>query len=259
MISIKDNLDKIKTQINQACQKSMPLFSIDQLNATQTQLTSNIKQTVTLLAVSKKKPSETIKQAYLCGQKDFGENYLQEALYKIEQLIEFTDICWHFIGPIQSNKTKQIAKNFAWVHSVDREKVALRLNQHLNEGLNGNKKLNICLQVNINNEASKSGLNEEQVLSLAEVINNCDRLTLRGLMAIPEKNACKETYQKIQQLYNSLNDKYSTVDTLSLGMSNDLDIAIAHGSTMVRIGTAIFGTREHTNDQSPSQLITRNT
>jgi hypothetical protein len=244
MINIKDNLNKIKAQINIARQRHNHLLMPDMPNTDKGSLDSQSNAPVVLLAVSKRKPSETIEQAYLCGQKDFGENYLQEAIDKISQLSSLTDICWHFIGPIQSNKTKQIAKNFAWVHSVDREKVALRLNQHLNDDLNGNKQLNICLQVNINNEASKSGLNKEQVLSLAEIINNCDRLTLRGLMAIPEKNACMETYQKIQQLYNSLKCKYATVDTLSLGMSNDLDIAIAHGSTMVRIGTAIFGARE---------------
>jgi pyridoxal phosphate enzyme (YggS family) len=244
MISIKDNLDKIKAQINQACQKNSHLFTASKLTTNKEHISLKENSPITLIAVSKKKPSKAIEQAYLCGQKDFGENYLQEAINKIGQLSALTDICWHFIGPIQSNKTKQIAQNFTWVHSVDREKVALRLNQHLNDDLKSNKQLNICLQVNINNEASKSGINEEQVLSLAEIISNCDRLTLRGLMAIPEKNASTDTYKKIQQLYNSLKCKYATVDTLSLGMSSDLDIAIAHGSTMVRIGTAIFGARE---------------
>jgi pyridoxal phosphate enzyme (YggS family) len=244
MINIKDNLNKIKAQIDIACQKSNRLLAASQTRNEEESSNREEMSPVTLLAVSKTKPSKVIKQAYLCGQKDFGENYLQEAVDKIEQLSALSDICWHFIGPIQSNKTKQIAQNFAWVHSVDREKVALRLNQHLLEESGSNKVLNICLQVNINNEASKSGLSEAHVLSLAEIINNCDRLTLRGLMAIPEKNADADTYQKMQQLYHLLQSKYATVDTLSLGMSNDLDIAIAHGSTMVRIGTAIFGARE---------------
>jgi hypothetical protein len=196
-----------------------------------------------LLAVSKTKPSSLIEQAYFAGQVNFGENYLQEALQKIGELSSLTDLIWHFIGPIQSNKTKQIASNFSWVHSVDREKIALRLNQHLNEHHNHNTPLNICLQVNISDEASKSGTSTEDLLSLAEVVNNCDNLLLRGLMAIPEKNAANTCYQAIQQLFAQLKSLYPSVDTLSLGMSNDLDTAIAHGSTMVRVGTDIFGER----------------
>jgi hypothetical protein len=196
-----------------------------------------------LLAVSKTKPSSLIEQAYFAGQVNFGENYLQEALQKIGELSSLTDLIWHFIGPIQSNKTKQIASNFSWVHSVDREKIALRLNQHFNEHHNHDTPLNICLQVNISDEASKSGTSTEDLLSLAEVVNNCDNLLLRGLMAIPEKNAANTCYQAIQQLFAQLKSLYPSVDTLSLGMSNDLDTAIAHGSTMVRVGTDIFGER----------------
>ena len=239
MINIKDNLDKIKAQIQQACQLSGRLIP--------SQMTSELSipaaLPVSLLAVSKTKPASLVEQAYLAGQYDFGENYLQEALEKIAILAHIPALNWHFIGPIQSNKTKLIASNFSWVHSVDREKIALRLNQHIKDDDGHNTPLNICLQVNISNEESKSGISIEQVFSLAEIVNNCDKLTLRGLMAIPEKNATKACYEQMQQLFNQLKKLYPSVDTLSLGMSNDLDKAVAHGSTMVRIGTAIFGAR----------------
>jgi hypothetical protein len=234
MINIQDNLAKINARISESCIKN------DRLGpdpATSSALP------VSLLAVSKTKPSSFIEQAYFAGQVNFGENYLQEALQKINELSTLTDLVWHFIGPIQSNKTKQIANNFSWVHSVDREKVALRLNQHLNEHDNHNTPLNICLQVNINHEASKSGTSAKAVFALAEVVNNCDNLILRGLMAIPEKNATNTCYQAIEQLFAQLKSSYPSIDTLSLGMSNDLNIAIAHGSTMVRVGTDIFGER----------------
>lgn len=235
MINIKDNLDKIKAQILQACQQSNRIIS----QASSSELTSP----VTLLAVSKTKPTALIEQAYQAGQRDFGENYLQEAVEKVQQLSHLPEINWHFIGPIQSNKTKLIASNFSWVHSIDREKIALRLNQHLNDDNCHNTPLNVCLQVNISNEESKSGVTVKQIFDLAEVVNNCDKLNLRGLMAIPEKNAPDSCYQQMQELFNQLQSKYPSVDTLSLGMSNDLDKAVAHGSTMVRIGTAIFGAR----------------
>jgi len=239
MINIKDNLDKIKAQIQQACQLSGRLTQSS---------SSEPVQPVTLLAVSKTKPIALIEQAYLAGQSHFGENYLQEAIDKIAQLSHFPQLCWHFIGPIQSNKTKQIASNFTWVHTLDREKIALRLNQHLHdlpqqESQNQDTLLNVCLQVNISGESSKSGLKINEVLNLAETVNNCDKLVLRGLMAIPEKNAKEQSYLQLQQLFNELKTKYPSVDTLSLGMSNDLSVAIKHGSTMVRIGTAIFGSR----------------
>ena len=201
--------------------------------------------------MSKTKPASAVEQAYLAGQRDFGENYLQEAVEKIAQLSHLPEISWHFIGPIQSNKTKQIAKNFTWVHSVDRAKVAIRLNAHLNEYLSEINQphncqdisLNICLQVNISEESSKSGIMASELFSLAEVVDNCDKLTLRGLMAIPEKNTGLASYEKMQHLFKKLQAQYPTVDTLSMGMSNDLSIAIAHGSTMVRVGSAIFGER----------------
>ncbi len=226
MTNIKDNLDKVKAQISKACHHS-----------------HRVKNSVQLLAVSKTKPIELIEQAYISGQHHFGENYLQEALDKIKQLSHLPKLCWHYIGPIQSNKTKQIATNFSWVHSVDREKIALRLNNHLNDINCQDTPLNICLQVNISDEESKSGVAIEQVFSLAEIVNNCDKLALRGLMAIPHKNAPKSSYKEMYQVFTTLKKMYPSVDTLSLGMSNDLDIAIDSGSTMVRIGTAIFGKR----------------
>ncbi|MBU2871990.1 YggS family pyridoxal phosphate-dependent enzyme [Colwellia sp. E2M01] len=235
MINIKNNIDKIKAQIQQACQENVRL--------TADAGSANIPSPVTLLAVSKTKPAELIEQAHLAGQNDFGENYLQEAIDKITQLAHLPQLTWHFIGPIQSNKTKQIAHNFSWVHSIDRERIALRLNQHLTEDGSHNTPLNVCLQVNISNEASKSGVAIKDVFTLAEIVNNCDKLTLRGLMAVPEKNADKACYQEMQILFAQLKKTYPSVDTLSLGMSSDLEQAIAHGSTMVRIGTAIFGER----------------
>lgn len=238
MINIKANLDKIKAQIVQACQQSGRLISSTQKNGMQLP--------VLLLAVSKTKPVKSIEEAYLAGQRDFGENYLQEAVEKVELLKHLPEITWHFIGPIQSNKTKMIANNFSWVHSIDREKVALRLNQHLIDN-NNNTQLNVCLQVNISNEDSKSGINIEDVYTLAEIVHNCDKLSLRGLMAVPQKGAPSSCYQQLQSVFEELQQKYKSVDTLSLGMSSDLDVAVKHGSTMVRIGTAIFGERTYTN------------
>ena len=247
MNKIKENIKKIKQQIEQACQ------TIHGPNDEESTASSNNRQNpVTLLAVSKTKPASAVEQAYLAGQHDFGENYLQEAVEKIAQLSHLPSLCWHFIGPIQSNKTKQIAKNFTWVHSVDRAKVAIRLNTHFTEYLSETSHsnncqdtaLNICLQVNISEESSKSGIMASELFSLAEVVENCDKLTLRGVMAIPEKNTGVASYEKMQHLFKKLQAQYPTVDTLSMGMTNDLDIAIAHGSTMVRIGRAIFGERD---------------
>lgn len=237
MINIKNNIDKVKAQILQSCKNTDRIITKNSQDES--------ASPVTLLAVSKTKPAEYVEQAYLAGQHSFGENYLQEAIAKISQLTHLPAISWHFIGPIQSNKTKQIAQNFSWVHSVDREKIILRLNQHLQEEVCRNTPLNICLQVNISKEASKSGIPAEQVLSLANIVNNCEKLTLRGIMAIPEKNAEDTCYEQMQNLFNQLKSKYPSVDTLSLGMSNDLNKAISYGSTMVRIGTAIFGSREN--------------
>ena len=247
MNKIKQNIEKIKQQIDQACHATYQTS-----NQESKSFSNNKQKPITLLAVSKTKPASAVEQAYLAGQRDFGENYLQEAIEKIAQLSHLPDLCWHFIGPIQSNKTKQIAKNFTWVHSVDRAKIATRLNAHFKEYLSETSQpnycqdtsLNICLQVNISEESSKSGIMASELFSLAEVVDNCDKLTLRGLMAIPEKNTGLASYEKMQHLFKKLQAQYPTVDTLSMGMSNDLSMAITHGSTMVRIGRAIFGERD---------------
>ncbi|WOT04271.1 YggS family pyridoxal phosphate-dependent enzyme [Shewanella youngdeokensis] len=201
---------------------------------------------VKLLAVSKTKPNSQIIDAYKAGQRLFGENYVQEAEAKILSLsADYPDIEWHFIGPLQSNKTKIIASRCDWMHTVDRQKIALRLNEQRPDTL---QPLNVCIQVNISQEASKSGVNAVDVLSLAQQIDALPNLTLRGLMAIPsahvDSHTATEELAALQQLYQSLAAQYSSVDTLSVGMSNDLELAVAHGSTMVRIGSAIFGARD---------------
>ncbi|NMP31085.1 YggS family pyridoxal phosphate-dependent enzyme [Thalassotalea sp. M1531] len=222
-MNIKDNLSQIHQQISQACKQ-----------------TNRSPEQVKLLAVSKTKPSELVMQAYQAGQRHFGENYVQEAVDKVAQLSHLSDICWHFIGPIQSNKTKLIAENFSWVHSVDRIKIATRLNDQRSSQ---DTPLNICLQVNISEEEAKSGVNLSELPQLAQYVSNCEHLKLRGLMAIPQKNAPISVFNQMNQLFTDLKKQYSTIDTLSMGMSNDLEPAIAAGSTMVRIGTAIFGQR----------------
>ena len=224
MTHIKENLDAINLQISQACQ--LANRSIDE---------------VCLLAVSKTKSTEFIQQAYEGGQRAFGESYIQEAVEKIQQLAHLSDISWHFIGPIQSNKSRLIAENFSWVHSVDREKIIHRLNEQRS---NQDTPLNVCLQVNISDEMAKSGINVNELAKYATLIEQCEHLTLRGLMAIPKKNDSQESFKKMAELFTELTLNYPSVDTLSMGMSGDLTEAIANQSTMVRIGTAIFGERE---------------
>lgn len=196
---------------------------------------------VDLLAVSKTKPASLIAEAYRLGQRHFGENYVQEALDKQQQLSAF-NISWHFIGPIQSNKTKLIASNFAWVHSVDRLKIAQRLSEQRPEHL---PPLNICLQVNISGETSKSGIALEELASLAGEVALLPGLRLRGVMAIPEPESDfqrqREPYRQLWQAVHALNNP--EFDTFSYGMSGDLRAAIHEGSTIVRIGTALFGER----------------
>ena len=200
-------------------------------------------RSIQLLAVSKTWPSEQIRELASAGQQNFGENYLQEALIKIEQLQDL-NLTWHFIGPIQSNKTKDIAHYFDWVHSVDRSKIAQRLSKQRPEDF---PPLNVCIQVNIDNEDSKSGINESAVIPLAEQIDLLGNLTLRGLMIIPSKTddieQQRHSFHKAHTLYQQLCAKYPSIDTLSMGMSNDMATAISEGSTMVRIGSAIFGQR----------------
>ena len=197
---------------------------------------------IRLIAVSKGQDYSKIREAFDAGQYIFGENYLQEAINKQEGLKDLK-IEWHFIGPIQSNKCKLIAESFSWVQSVDRIKVANKLNDSLKDQAS----LNICLQVNISNEDSKSGVNIDEIDSLAKHINDLDKLTLRGLMAIPTNTSddeiLKNEYKQLKVVYENLRKKYTSVDTLSMGMSNDYLLAIENGSNLVRIGTKIFGKR----------------
>jgi hypothetical protein len=198
---------------------------------------------VRLLAVSKTKPASDIRTAAGCGQRDFGENYLQEAQRKQSELDDL-DLTWHFIGPIQSNKTRAISQSFDWVHSVDRLKIAQRLND---QRPHHRAPLNVLLQVNIDREASKSGIDPEQVHSLAMQVAGLDRLRLRGLMAIPSIDGAWDqpdnAFARMKQLFDDLRAEHPACDTLSMGMSGDMQAAIAQGSTLVRIGTAIFGER----------------
>ncbi len=195
---------------------------------------------IQLLAVSKTQAADKLRTAFSFGQVAFGENYLQEALDKQQQLSDL-DIEWHFIGPIQSNKTRDISAHFSWVHSVDRLKIAKRLNEQRPAEL---PPLNICLQVNIDGEATKSGVSPEDILTLADEIAALPRLNLRGLMAIPAPKACFEEEYETFTHVRDIMQKIPTMDTLSIGMSGDMEAAIAAGSTIVRVGTAIFGKRE---------------
>ena len=192
---------------------------------------------VTLLAVSKSQPVDAIREAASAGQKAFGENYVQEAIEKMNALPELE---WHLIGPLQSNKTRVVAGRFAWVQTVASEKIARRLSEQRPSSL---RPLNVLIQVNASGEATKSGVRPEEVKSLSEKISEFKGIRLRGLMAIPQPGADRTRYRSVKKLYDSLKDAYG-FDTLSIGMSDDMDVAIAEGSTMVRIGTAIFGARK---------------
>ncbi|CAM5549093.1 YggS family pyridoxal phosphate-dependent enzyme [Pseudomonas fragi] len=195
-----------------------------------------------LLAVSKTKPAAALREAHAAGVRDFGENYLQEARAKQIELADLP-LCWHFIGPIQSNKTRDIAEHFAWVHSVDRLKIAQRLSEQRPADL---PPLNICIQVNVSGEASKSGCTPADLPALAAAISALPRLKLRGLMAIPEPTEDRAeqdaAFAQVRTLQERLN---MGLDTLSMGMSHDLESAIAQGATWVRIGTALFGARDY--------------
>lgn len=204
---------------------------------------------VRLLAVSKTFPAEAVLEAIAAGQRAFGENYLQEALDKmtaVSQALPGRDIEWHFIGPIQSNKTRPIAAHFDWVHTVERIKIAQRLSEQRPEERGP---LNICLQVNISGEVSKSGVTPEELPELARAVARLPRLRLRGLMAIPEPepDVAKQraAFGRLRELAEALRADGMELDTLSMGMSADMGAAIAEGSTMVRIGSAIFGMRKY--------------
>ena len=226
MIDVVGNLSAVRTRVEEACSA----YSRD-VNA------------VTLLAVSKTKPESMVVAAYNAGQRAFGENYVQEGVAKARALAHL-DIEWHFIGPLQSNKTRDVAEHFAWVHGIDREKIARRLSDARPDHL---PPLNVCLQVNVSEEESKSGLHPEAVLALAATISSMPKLRLRGLMAIPapakdfEKQ--RAPFAILRQLLAEQQAHHPTLDTLSMGMSGDLEAAIAEGATIVRIGTDIFGAR----------------
>ena len=200
---------------------------------------------VRLLAVSKLQPAQAVREALAQGQIAFGENYVQEALDKMAALADLRPaVEWHLIGPLQSNKTRAVAEGFDWVHSVDRLKIAQRLSDQRPDHL---PPLNICLQVNISGEPSKSGLLPAEVAEIAPAVAALPRLRLRGLMAIPEPlhglEAQRAPHRALRQLQDDLNRHGLVLDTLSMGMSDDLEAAIAEGSTLVRVGTAVFGPR----------------
>jgi pyridoxal phosphate enzyme (YggS family) len=204
---------------------------------------------VQLLAVSKTQPWQAVAQAARAGQRAFGENYVQEALDKMAALADLRPALeWHLIGPLQSNKTRTVAEAFDWVHSVDRLKIAQRLSDQRPPGL---PPLNICLQVNISGEASKSGLSPEELPYVARAAAALPRLRLRGLMAIPEPaqgfDAQRAPHRALRLLQQQLQAQGLELDTLSIGMSDDLEAAVAEGSTMVRVGTAVFGARPRGN------------
>jgi pyridoxal phosphate enzyme (YggS family) len=198
---------------------------------------------VTLLAVSKTHPVSVIEEAHAAGQRAFGENYVQEAAEKIEAL-RARDIEWHLIGPLQSNKTRAVAGRFAWVHTLESDRLARRLSGQRSGNLPA---LNVLIQVNVSGEASKSGIAPAEVAALAASVSKLPRLKLRGLMAIPEPGAPRERYRELKDLYETLKGRFQ-LDTLSVGMSDDLELAIAEGATLVRIGTAIFGARTPVRD-----------
>ena len=226
MHSIEKNLAQIHLQIEQAASE----YNRDSHN-------------ISLLAVSKKKLPADLRNAYSCGQRDFGENFLQEAQAKMRELPDL-DIIWHFIGPVQSNKTRALAESFDWVHCVDRLKIARRLSDQRPESM---PPLNICIQVNIDLETSKSGVAPDGIVAIAEAICDLPKIRLRGLMAIPAQQSRfelqREPFAKLRQALHDLQQRGLDCDTLSMGMSHDMRAAIAEGSTLVRIGTAIFGER----------------
>jgi len=219
MTTIVDNLQAVKARIGRAAQAAR-----------------RDDKAVTLLAVSKTHPVAKISDARAAGQRAFGENYVQEALEKMNAA---PDLEWHLIGPLQSNKTRVVAERFQWVQTIDREKIAKRLSEQRPAAL---PPLNVLIQVNASGEETKSGVPLREVEALAKAVSALPQLRLRGLMAIPEPGAPRERYQEVHDEYQRLKPAFG-FDTLSMGMSDDLELAIAEGATMVRIGTAIFGAR----------------
>lgn len=226
--SIAENLGRVRLALGRACTEA-----------------GRDPQHVTLLAVSKTQPAEAVRAAHAAGQRVFGENYVQEALAKIEALADLRhEIEWHLIGPLQSNKTRIVAETFDWVHSVDRLKIAERLSDQRPAGL---PPLNVCLQVNVDGEASKSGVPFDELPALAQAVATLPNLRLRGLMSIPEPveglAAQRAPHNRLRQALEALRAEGLALDTLSMGMSADLEAAVLEGATMVRVGTAIFGAR----------------
>ena len=220
ILEVKKNISKISLDFNRA------------------------EDSVTLMAVSKKQSTASIREAYKAGQKDFGENYLQESISKIQELRDL-EIVWHYIGSIQSNKSKLIAENYDWVHSVDKISTIKKINNYRDSS---KEKINICIQVNIDAEDTKSGIHINEVEDFIKECSSMSQINIRGLMAIPkfqkDNDLKNEAFRKIKHLFDDLVKKEHKLDTLSIGMSADYEEAIGSGSTIVRIGTAIFGERE---------------
>ena len=225
------------------------LDAVSQRIALAAQLAGRDPRSVALLAVSKTFPAEDVRAACVAGQRAFGENYVQEAVTKIEALADLrASLEWHFIGPLQSNKTRPVAENFDWVHSVDRLKIAQRLSEQRPENL---PPLNVCLQVNVSGEASKAGVAPADAADAAHAIVALPRLRLRGLMSIPEPagsvEAQRAPHRELRELFERLRAGGLVLDTLSMGMSSDLEAAVLEGATIVRVGTAIFGARDYSH------------
>mgnify|MGYP000997266879 FL=1 len=228
MATIANNLQLVRERINQACSR-----------------VGRAPDSVTLLAVSKTFPAETVREAFHAGQRKFGENYVQEAVDKIAALADLRDqIEWHMIGPLQSNKTRVVAEQFDWVHTVDRLKIAQRLSEQRPPHL---PPLQVCIQVNTSGEASKSGVAPNEALELAQAVMNLPRLTLRGVMALPAPTSDpalqKVELKDVRVVFDTLRSAGVPLDTLSMGMSGDMEAAVEEGSSMLRVGTALFGNR----------------
>jgi pyridoxal phosphate enzyme (YggS family) len=225
--SIADNLKSVRDRIKNAENCSV-----------------RAEHSVKLLVVSKTQPAVLLREAYNSGQRDFGESYVQEALQKINALSDLSDICWHFIGPLQANKTRAVATHFHWVHSVERLRIAERLSAQRPSDM---PPLNVCIQINISREASKSGILPDELPELLTHAAKLPGLRLRGLMCIPdptlEEDGLRQNFASMQALFLSARSGLPTMDTLSMGMSDDLELAIAEGATMVRVGAAVFGNR----------------
>lgn len=232
MSHIADNLRAVHARIERAAQAA-----------------ERSPDSIHLLAVSKTFPAEDVRAAFVAGQRAFGENYVQESISKIEALADLrAQIEWHFIGPLQSNKTRPVAEHFDWVHSVDRLKIAQRLSEQRPDAL---PPLNVCLQVNVSGEATKSGVAPDEAPAVARAIAALPGLRLRGLMSIPEPaddlQAQREPHRVLRTLFDALRAEGIALDTMSMGMSSDLEAAVLEGATIVRIGTAIFGKRDYSH------------